>query len=187
MTYPLLGTAVRQFGFNNSKIPSLLLDSEQALLSAGFYDDANYRQIVNVIPKIFFYFYYPAYSGDLLFKSRLLPVYRYLNRNGLTHLMSYQINLLASSQNVLAYPLNDIKGNYYVRPSMTRRSHYQIRDTSTNVTTNVLSTNITYIGGITTVGIVEGNPENNPIDFITFKLRDVDLVFTTLFTLGETM
>jgi len=70
-----------------------------------------------------------------------------------------------------------------MRPSTTRRNHYQIGNTSTNVTTNVLLTNITYIGGITTIGIVEGNTENNPIDFIAFKLRDVDLVFTTLFKL----
>jgi hypothetical protein len=66
---------------------------------------------------------------------------------------------------------------------MARRNNYQIGNMSTNVTTNVLLTNITYIGGITTVGIVEGSPENSSMDSITFKLRDVDLVFTTLFTL----
>ncbi len=178
-----LGTAVRQFGFNNSNISYLLLDSEQTLLSAGFYEDANYRQIVNVIPKVFFYFQYPAYEGDLLFKSRVLPFYRYLNNNGLTHVMSYRIDLVALSQEVLAYPFSIIRGNYYMRPSMTRRNHYQVENTSTNVTTNVLLTNITYIGGITTIGIFEGDPETNPVDSITFKLRDVDLVFTTLFTL----
>ncbi len=177
------GTAIRQFGFNNSNISSLLLDSEQSLLSAGFYEDANYRQVVNVIPKVFFYFPYPAYEGDLLFKSRVLPFYRYLNNNGLTHVMSYRIDLVALSQDVSAYPFNVIRGNYYMRPSITRRNHYQVDNNSTNVTTNVLSTNITYIGGITTVGIVESDSETNPIDFITFKLRDIDLVFTTLFTL----
>jgi len=178
-----LGTAVRQFGFNNSNISSLLLDSEQSLLSAGFYEDANYRQVVNVIPKVFFYFHYPAYEGDLLFKSRVLPFYGYLNNNGLTHVMSYRIDLVGLSNAVLAYRFSTIRGNYYMRPSTTRRNHYQIGNTSTNVTTNVLLTNITYIGGITTIGIVEGNTENNPIDFIAFKLRDVDLVFTTLFKL----
>jgi len=179
----LFGTVVRQLGFHSSNASSLFLNSEQALLSAGFYEDSNYRQVVNIIPKIFFYFHYPAYEGDLLFNSRVLPFYRSLNNNGLMHLMSYRIDLAALSQKVLAYPFSIIKSNYYVRPSTTRRSHYQIENTSTNVNTNVLNTNITYIGGITTVGIVEGNTENNPIDFITFKLRDVDLVFTTLFTL----
>ena len=178
-----LGTAVRQFGFNNSNISSLLLDSEQSLLSAGFYEDANYRQVVNVIPKVFFYFHYPAYEGDLLFKSRVLPFYGYLNNNGLTHVMSYRIDLVALSQHVLAYPCSVIRGNYYMRPSTTRRNHYQVANTSTNVTTNVLLSNITYVGGITTIGIVEGDSETNPIDSITFKLRDVDLVFTTLFKL----
>jgi hypothetical protein len=183
MTNLLLGTVVRQLGFHSSSTSSLFLNSEQALLSAGFYEDSNYRQLVNIIPKVFFYFHYPAYKGDLLFKSRVLPFYGRFNNNGFTHVMSYRIDLLSLSQNVLAYPFNTIKGNYYMRPSMTRRNHYQVENTSTNVTTNVLATNITYIGGITTIGIVEGSPENNPMDSITFKLRDVDLVFTTLFKL----
>jgi hypothetical protein len=179
----LLGTAVRQLGFHSSNNSSLFLNSEQALLSVGSYEDSNYGQLVNIIPKVFFYFHYPAYKDDLLFKSRVLPFYRSLNNNGLTHVMSYRVDLAALSQKVLAYPFSTIGGNYYMRPSTARRNHYQIGNTATNVTTNVLNTNITYIGGITTVGIVEDNPQNNPIDFITFKLRDVDLVFTTLFTL----
>jgi hypothetical protein len=183
MTQLLLGTVVRQLGFHSSNISSLFLNSEQALLSAGFYEGSDYKQLVNIIPKVFFYFHCPAYKGDLLFKSRVLPFYESFNNNGLLHVMSYQVDLVKLSQNVLAYPFNTIKGNYYMRPSMTRRNHYQIENTSTNVTTNVLDTNITYIGGITTIGIVKDTPENNPIDFITFKLRDVDLVFTTLFKL----
>jgi len=183
MSSLFLGTAVRQFGFDNSNNSSLFIGLDRILLSVGFYEDSNYQQVVNIIPKVFFYFHYPAYEGDLLFNSRVLPFYRSLNNNGLTHLMSYRIDLAALSQKVLAYPFSTIRGNYYMRPSTARRNHYQIGNTATNVTTNVLNTNITYIGGITTVGIVEDNPQNNPIDFITFKLRDVDLVFTTLFTL----
>jgi len=183
MSNLLLGTVVRQLGFHSSHTSSLFLNSEQALLSTGSYEDSNYRQLVNIIPKVFFYFHYPAYEGDLLFKSRVLPFYRSYNNNGLTHVMSYRIDLAALSQSVLAYPLSIIRGNYYVRPSTTRRSHYQVENTSTNVTTNVLNTNITYIGGITTVGISDGAPSNSPIDFMIFKLRDIDLVFTTLFKL----
>jgi len=183
MSSLFLGTAVRQFGFDNSNNSSLFIGLDRILLSVGFYEDSNYKQVVNIIPKVFFYFYHPAYEGDLLFNSRVLPFYRYLNNNGLTHFMSYRIDLVGLSNAVLAYRFSTIRGNYYMRPSTTRRNHYQIGNTSTNVTTNVLLTNITYIGGITIIGIVEGNTENNPIDFIAFKLRDVDLVFTTLFKL----
>lgn len=178
-----LGTVVRQFGFYNYNNSSLFTDTSKILLTAGFYEDVGYRQLVNILPKMFFYFHYPAYVGDLFFRSRVSPFYSYLNRNGLTHVMSYRIDLVALSHHVLAYPFSVIRGNYYMRPSMTRRNNYQIGNMSTNVTTNVLLTNITYIGGITTVGIVKGSPENSPMDSITFKLRDVDLVFTTLFTL----
>jgi len=183
MSSLFLGTAVRQFGFDNSNNSSLFIGLDRILLSVGFYEDSNYQQVVNIIPKVFFYFHYPAYEGDLLFKSRVLPFYGYLNNNGLTHVMSYRIDLVALSQHVLAYPCSVIRGNYYMRPSTTRRNHYQVANTSTNVTTNVLLSNITYVGGITTIGIVEGDSETNPIDSITFKLRDVDLVFTTLFKL----
>jgi hypothetical protein len=169
MSSLFLGTAVRQFGFGNFNSPSLFIGLDKMMLTTG--------------SKVFFYFHYPAYEGDLLFKSRLLPFYSYFHSNGLTHLMSYRIDLAGLSSIVLAYPSSVIRGNYYVKPSTTRRNNYQIASSSTNVTNNVLLTNATYIGGITIIGITEGMPTDSSADFITFRLRDVDLVFTTLFKL----
>jgi hypothetical protein len=178
-----LGTAVRQLGFDNSNSPSILIGLDKIMLSNGSNEDSVYRQVVNVISKIFFYFHYPAYEGDLLFESRILPFHRYFNSNGLTHLMSYRIDLAGLSSIVLAYPFGTIRGNYYVKPSTIRRNNYQIASHSTNVTTSVLQTNATYIGGITTIGITEVVSTDSPIEFITFRLRNVDLVFTTIFKL----
>jgi hypothetical protein len=178
-----LGTAVRQLGFGDFNSSFLFIGLDKMMLSTGSNEDSVHRQLVNVISKVFFYFHYPAYEGDLLFKSRLLPFYSYFHSGGLTHLMSYRIDLAGLSSIVLAYPFSIIRGNYYVKPSTTRRNNYQIASSSTNITTNTLLTNATYIGGITTIGITEVMPIDSPIDFITFRLRDVDLVFTTLFKL----
>jgi hypothetical protein len=182
MSSLFLGTVVRQFGFNNN-VSYLSFDSHRVLLSAGFYEDSLYREVVNIIPKVFFYFHYPSYEHDLLFKSCVLPFQSHLQDNGLTHFMSYQIDLLSLSSEVVAYAFGNIRGNYYVRPSTTRRNNYRILNTSTNVTTDIFSSNMTYVGGITTVGIAKQSSPSSPIDSITFKLRDVDFVFTTLFTL----
>ncbi len=178
-----LGIVARHFGFDGSNTSSLYLDTDIVLLSAGFREDASYRRVVNVISKSFFYFHYPAYIGDLLFKTRIFPFHYYWNDDvvGLTHLMSYRIDLEALSHDVIAYAFSLVKGNYYVRPSTTRRNNYHV--TSTNVTLNVLETNTTYIGGITTVGIRDGSSVSNPIEFMVFKLRNIDLAFTTLFKL----
>jgi hypothetical protein len=178
-----LGTAVRQLGFDDSNSSFLFTDFDKVLLSAGFDEDMVYRQVVSVIPKVFFYFHYPAYEGDLLFKSRVLPFHSHFHSDGLTHLMSYQIDLEGLSSIALAYPFSTIKGNYYAKPTTSRRNNYQIANLSTNVTNNILLTNITYIGGITTIGVTEVSSIGNRIDSITFRLRDVDLVFTTLFKL----
>jgi hypothetical protein len=183
MSSLFLGTVVRHLGFNNNNASFLSFDSYRVLLSAGFYEDSLYREVVNIIPKVFFYFHYPSYENDLLFKTRVLPFQRHLQRNGLTHFMSYRIDLVSLSYEVLAYAFGIIRGNYYVRPSTTRRNNYHIRNTSTNVTSDIFSSNMTYIGGITTVGINDTeSPTSIPIDSIILKLRDVDLVFTTLFT-----
>ncbi len=178
-----LGIVARQFGFDDPNTSSLYLDSNVVLLSAGSREDPIYRRIANVISKSFFYFHYPAYVGDLLFKTRIFPFHSYFNDDlvGLTHFMSYQIDLEALSHDVIAYAFSLIKGNYYVRPSEVRRSNYRV--TSTNITLNVLDTNTTYVGGITTVAIGHGSSVSNPIEFITFKLRNIDLAFTTIFKL----
>jgi len=140
------------------------------------------RQLVNLIPKVFFYFHYPSYKGDLLFKTRIEPFERYGNNsNGLTHLMSYRVSLGALIKDVKYHTFNIVKGNYYVMPSMSRRSNFYVKTSDTNVTFSLLDTNMTYVGGLTTCSINGASPVSMPIDFIEFNLRDIDLVFTTLF------
>jgi len=175
---------VRQYGFYNLNTSFLIADNYRLLLSTASSEDSVDRQLVNLIPKVFFYFHYPSYKGDLLFKTRVEPFERYGNySNGLTHLMSYRISLGALVKNVIAYTFGDVKGNYYVRPSISRRSNFYVKTSDTNVTFSLLDTNMTYISGITTCSITNTSPVNMPIDFIEFKLRDIDLVFTTLFRL----
>jgi len=175
---------VRQYGFCNRNTSFLIADNYRLLLSTASSDDSIDRQLVNLIPKVFFYFHYPSYEGDLLFKTRIEPFeWRGNNSNGLTHLMSYRIGLGALVKNVIAYTFGNVKGNYYVRPSMSRRSNFYVKTSDTNVTFSLLDTNMTYISGITTCSITNTSPVNMPIDFIEFKLRDIDLVFTTLFRL----
>jgi len=176
------GIVVRQYGFYNPNTSFLHIDNYRLLLSTALSEDRRYRQLVNLIPKVFFYFHYPVYRGDLLFKTRIEPFERYGNNsNGLTHFMSYRVSLGALIKNAIAYTFGDVKGNYYVRPSMSRRSNFYVKTSDTNVTFNLLDTNMTYIGGITTFSIANTSPVDTPIDFIEFKLRDIDLVFTTFF------
>jgi hypothetical protein len=175
---------VRQYGFYNLNTSFLIADNYRLLLSTASSEDSMERQLVNLIPKVFFYFQYPAYKGDLLFKTRIEPFEWYGNNsNGLTHLMSYRISLRALVKDVIAYTFGNVKGNYYVRPSMSRRSNFYVKNSDTNITFNLLDTDMTYIGGITTCSIVNTSHVNMPIDFIEFNLRDIDLVFTTLFRL----
>ena len=184
MTNLFFAIVARQYGFYSPNTSFLILGDKSLLLSTASYEDSTYRQIVNRIPKVFFYFQYPAYKGDLLFKTRIVPFEQYGNNsNGLTHLMSYRISLRALINDVTVYTFGGVKGNYYVRPSMSRRSNFYVKTSDTNVTFNILDTNMTYIGGITTCGIDNTNPVNMSIDFIEFELRDIDLVFTTLFKL----
>ncbi len=176
------GIVARQYGFYNPNTSFLAVDNYSLLLSTASFEDNTSRQLANRIPKLFFYFHYPAYRGDLLFKTRIEPFERYGNSsNGLTHFMSYRISLGTLVKNAIAYTFGAIKGNYYVRPSMSRRSNFYVKTSDTNITFNLLDTNMTYVGGITTFSIVNTSPVNTSIDFIEFKLRDIDLVFTTLF------
>jgi len=176
------GIVVRQYGFYSTNTSFLNLDNYCLLLSTASFEDNTSRQLANRIPKVFFYFHYPAYKSDLLFKTRIEPFERYVNNfNGLTHLMSYRISLRALVKDVIAYTFGNVKGNYYVRPSMSRRSNFYVKNSNTNITFNLLDTNMTYVGGMTTCSIADTSPVNTSIDFIEFKLRDIDLVCTTLF------
>jgi hypothetical protein len=178
------GIVTRQYGFYSPNTSLLFAGNYGLLLSTASSEDSTYRQLVNRIPKVFFYFQYPAYKEDLLFKTRIAPFESYgSNHNGLTHLMSYRISLGALVKDVTAYTFGDVKGNYYVRPITSRRSNFYVNNSATNVTFNLLATNMTYIGGMTTCGIIDTIPVNTSIDFIEFELRDIDLVFTTLFKL----
>jgi hypothetical protein len=161
----------------------VIVGNQRILLSATSFEERNERQLVNLISKIFFCFHYPAYQGDLLFKTRVEAFEQYVrNFDGLTHHMSYKVNLDVLDKNVIAYGINVVKGNYYVRPTTSRRSNFYVSGMNTNITFNILGTNMTYVGGMTTCSITDTSPENIPIDFIEFKLRDVDLVLTTLFS-----
>jgi len=174
----------RQYGLYRPNTSFLVVDNYRLLLSTASSEDSQYRQLVNRIPKLFFYFHYPAYKGDLLFKTRIEPFEQHVNfHNGLTHFMSYHISLRRLDKDVIAYAFGDVKGNYYVRPSTTRRSNFYVKTSDTNVTFNLLDTNMSYIGGMTTCIIDNTNPVNMPINFMEFKLRDIDLVFTILFRL----
>lgn len=178
------GIVARQYGLYNPNTSFLSVDNHRLLLSTASFEDRTSRQLANRIPKVFFYFYYPSYRGDLLFKTRIEPFEQYINNSdGLTHLMSYRISLGALFNNAIAYTFGGVKGNYYVRPSISRRSNFFVKTSDTNITFNLLDTNMTYIGGMTTFNMTNTSPVNMPINFMEFKLRDVDLVFTTLFKL----
>lgn len=178
------GIVARQYGLYNPNTSFLSVDNHRLLLSTASFEDSTSRQLANRIPKVFFYFYYPSYRGDLLFKTRIETFEQYKNSsNGLTHLMSYRVRLGALFNNAIAYTFGGVKGNYYVRPSMSRRSNFFVKTSDTNITFNLLDTNMTYIGGMTTFNMTNTSPVNMPINFMEFKLRDVDLVFTTLFKL----
>jgi hypothetical protein len=173
---------VRQYGFYNLNTSFLIADNYRLLLSTASSDDNIDRQLVNLIPKVFFYFHYPSYENDSLFKTRIDSLYRRENSsNGLTHLMSYRVSLGALIKDVKYHTFNIVKGNYYVMPSMSRRSNFYVKTSDTNVTFSLLDTNMTYVGGLTTCSINGASPVSMPIDFIEFNLRDIDLVFTTLF------
>jgi len=178
------GIVARQYGFYSPNTSFLVADNYRVLLSTASREDSTANQLVNRVPRVFFYFHYPSYKSDLLFKTRIVPFEQYENNsNGLTHLMSYRIRLGALVNNAIAYTFGSVKGNYYVRPSMARRSNSYIKTADTNITFNLLGTNMAYIGGMTTCNITNTSPVNTSIDFIEFKLRDVDLAFTTLFSL----
>jgi hypothetical protein len=178
------GIVARQYGLYNPNTSFLSVDNHRLLLSTDSFEDSTNRQLANRIPKVFFYFYYPSYRGDLLFKTRIEPFKQYINKpDGLTHLMSYRISLVELFNNAIAYTFGDVKGNYYVMPSISRRNNFFVKTSDTNITFNLLYTNMTYIGGITTFNMTNTSPVNMPINFMEFKLRDVDLVFTTLFKL----
>lgn len=178
------GIVARQYGLYNPNTSFLSVDNHRLLLSTASFEDSRSRQLANRIPKVFFYFYYPSYRGDLLFKTRIETFEEYKNSpNGLTHFMSYHVRLGDLFNNVIAYTFGGVKGNYYVRPSISRRSNFFVKTSDTNITFNLLDTNMTYIGGMTTFNMTNTSPVNMPINFMEFKLRDVDLVFTTLFKL----
>jgi len=178
------GIVVRQYGLYNHNTSFLAVDNHRLLLSTVSFEDSKSHQLANRIPKVFFYFHYPSYKLDLLFKTRIETFEQYQNSsNGLTHLMSYRVRLGDLVKDATAYTFGAAKGNYYVRPSISRRSNFYIDTSNTNVTFNLLYTNMAYVGGITTCSIIDTTPVNTPIDFIEFRLRDVDLVFTTLFRL----
>jgi len=182
--YPF-SIVVRQYGFYNLNTSFLIADNYRLLLSTASSEDSMDRQLVNLIPKVFFYFHYPSYESDSLFKTRIDSLYQRGNfSNGLTHLMSYRVSLRALIKDIEAYTFGDVKGNYYVRPSMSRRSNFYVKTSDTNVTFSILDTNMTYVGGMTTCSIKDASPVSMPIDFIEFNLRDIDLVFTTLFKLS---
>ncbi len=187
MSSRTFGIVFRQYGIYNSGISYLIIDNQRILLSAASFEERHNRQLTNFIPKMFFYFHYPAYHGDLLFKTQIEAFERHVrNFNGLTHHMSYRISLSALHKNIIAYNSGVVKGNYYIRLVTSRRSNFYVEAMNTNITFNILDTNMTYVGGITTCGITNTSPENRPIDSIEFKLRDIDLVFTTLFSLQDT-
>jgi hypothetical protein len=178
------GAVLRQCWYYEPGISYLIVDNQHILLSAASFEDSRERQLANFIPKILFYFHYPAYQDDLLFKTRIEALESYTrNYNGLTHHMSYKVSLDVLDKNVIAYSPNVVKGNYYVRPTTSRRSNFYVHAMNTNTTLNILNTNMTYIGGMTTCSITDTSRENASIDSIEFKLRDIDLVFTTLFSL----